>query len=353
MMNFRIGEYPAPLAHGGDLRAVVQRYGIPRERWIDLSTGINPVGYPVPAIAADAWLRLPDDHDDLEEVAARHYGAARALVMAGSQSAIRLLPKILPKGPVAVGYLSYGEYERAFSIEGFPVDYYVTEQTIAMRQRAAFMLAPGRPLPGHLRYLVVVNPNNPGAELFPSDVLLAWHEELAARGGALIVDEAFIDPTPSYSVASSANVNSLIVLRSVGKFFGLAGARAGFAISGDGVSSALAYLRGQWSVSGPAREVTRAALLDLPWQRQARGRLATSCKRFVALLGDHGLDASCSNTPLFVWAPTDDAQAWQHQLARGGIWTRRFENVAGLRMSMPPNEDAWTRISNALSGHRH
>ncbi|MGO4327160.1 threonine-phosphate decarboxylase CobD [Cupriavidus sp. 2TAF22] len=353
MTNLVDTEFPAPIPHGGDLRAVVRRYGIPREKWIDLSTGINPVGYPVPPIDADAWLRLPDDHDDLEEVAAQHYRATRALVMPGSQAAIRMLPKILPKGRIGVGYLAYGEYERAFSADGFPLEYFVTAEVSDVRDRAGFLLEPGRTLPADLQYLVVVNPNNPGAELFTPDALLAWHSELAARGGALIVDEAFIDATPEFSVASHANVDSLIVLRSVGKFFGLAGARVGTVITGERVHRAMEYLRGQWTISGPARVVTRAALLDGAWHRQACSRLTESSARFVKLLGEYGLDASRTHTPLFAWTRTPAAEVWQDCLARHGIWTRRFENVPGLRMSLPPDEHAWMRIEQALRDARH
>jgi cobalamin biosynthesis protein CobC len=354
MTNLLDIEFPAPIPHGGDLRAVVQRYGIPREQWIDLSTGINPIGYPVPTvdIGADAWLRLPDDHDDLEEVVAGHYGATRALVTPGSQAAIRMLPRILPKGRIGVGYLAYGEYERAFSADGFSLEYFATAEVSDVQDRVGFLLEPGRRLPADLRYLVVVNPNNPGTELFTPDALLAWHSELAARGGALIVDEAFIDATPEFSVASHANVDSLIVLRSVGKFFGLAGVRVGAVISGERVHRAMEYLRGQWTISGPARVVTRAALLDTDWHKQACARLNESSARFVKLLGKYGLDASRTHTPLFVWARTAAAPVWQDCLARHGIWTRRFENIPGLRMSLPPDEQAWLRIEDALCAAR-
>lgn len=345
-------EIPAPIAHGGDLREVIRRYGIPREKWIDLSTGINPIGYPVPEIDPAAWLRLPDDHDDLEEVAAHHYDATRALVTPGSQAAIRMLPKVLPKGCIGVGLLAYGEYERAFGADGFPIAHFVTEAVADLRDRADFLLEPGRPLPKDLLHLVVVNPNNPGAELYTPEALLGWHQELASRGGTLIVDEAFIDATPEFSVAAQANVDSLIVLRSVGKFFGLAGARVGAVISGERIHRAIEYLRGQWTIGGPARVVARAALLDNAWHAQTRASLIASSARFVELLAKYGLDASQTHTPLFVWARTPNAEAWQDGLARHGIWVRRFDTVPGLRMALPPDEEAWKRLEEALR-HAH
>src|SRR5215469_11798902 len=120
-------DFPAPVPHGGNLREVASRYGIARKDWVDLSTGINPEGFPVPKIDPGVWLRLPDDHDDLEEVAAQYYGAAQALATPGSQAAIRMLPKVLPPGPIGIGFHTYGEYEQVFTAEGFPVERFVTE----------------------------------------------------------------------------------------------------------------------------------------------------------------------------------------------------------------------------------
>lgn len=352
MTNMLNADFPTPIPHGGNLREVVQRYGIARENWIDLSTGINPDGYPVPGIDASAWLRLPDDDDDLEEIAARHYGATRALVTPGTQAAIRMLPKVLPPGRIGIGLLTYGEYEHAFAAEGFPMEHFVTEQFADMRDSAAFLLEPGRPLPADLKHLVLVNPNNPGAERFAPQDVLSWHRELAMRGGTLIVDEAFIDATSEFSVASSSDSDSLIVLRSIGKFFGLGGARVGVVLTGARVDRAMRHLRGQWTVSGPARVVVRAALLDTAWQSQARAQLAASSARLVSLLGEYGLDASRTHTPLFVWVREVNAQAWQECLARVGIWVRRFDTVTGLRFGLPADEHAWKRVEKALRDAR-
>lgn len=336
--------------HGGNLGDAVRRYGIARERWIDLSTGINPHGYPVPAIEPGAWLRLPDDDDDLEEVAARHYGCTRALAMAGTQAAIRLLPEVLPAGPIAIGLLTYGEYAPAFMRAGFCVERFVTPQ-FAKTTDAAFVLEPGRALPAHLKHLVLVNPNNPGTERFAPDVLEDWHRQLAARGGTLIVDEAFVEALPALSVASRADRAGLIVLRSIGKFFGLAGARVGFVLASAQIDRAIRLRRGPWTVSGPARAVVRAALLDTAWQEEARDRLAASSARLARLLETFGLEAR--HTPLFAWVGHTDARQWQDRLARHGVWVRRFDVVPGLRFGLPVDEDsAWARLEAALRGAR-
>ena len=62
------------LEHGGRLRVAARRFGIPLSDWVDLSTGINPQPYPVPPLAPEVWLRLPETDDGLEAAAARYYG---------------------------------------------------------------------------------------------------------------------------------------------------------------------------------------------------------------------------------------------------------------------------------------
>jgi len=337
---------PAPVPHGGNLGEAARRYRIAREHWLDLSTGINPNGYPVPPIDPHAWLRLPDDDDDLEAVAAAHYGAARALAVAGSQAAIRLLPAMLPKGRVGVGLLTYGEYAPAFERAGFAVDRFVTRPLADAGGAASFVLEPGCALPADLTHLVLVNPNNPGTERFMPDALMDWHAQLAARGGTLVIDEAFAEALPELSVATFAHRDGLIVLRSIGKFFGLAGARVGFVLAGERAQRAMRALAGPWTVAGPARIATRAALLDTDWQARTRAGLVAAGDRLAQLLAAHF--PTVQHTPLFAWARDPRAPWWQDALARHGIWTRRFDVVPGLRFGLPADEAQWARLAAAL-----
>jgi len=333
--------------HGGNLGEAAERYGIPRGEWIDLSTGINPCGYPVPPIDPQAWIRLPDDGDDLEAIAAAHYGASRALAVAGTQAAIRMLPAVLPQGRVGVGLLTYGEYAPAFERAGFPVERFVTPQLADLHDAASFVLDPAHALPAQLKHLILVNPNNPGAERYTSRCIMQWCEELAARGGTLVVDEAFVESMPELSVANFADREGLIVLRSIGKFFGLAGARVGFVLGAPRVDEAMRYLRGPWSVSGPARAAVRAALLDTDWQTRTRARLTASGARLAGLLGR--FHPAVEHTPLFSWVRDAQAQRWQDGLARHGIWVRRFDVIAGVRLGLPADEAQWSRLDAALT----
>ena len=329
---------PRMVAHGGNLREAAQRYGIGWDEWIDLSTGINPHGYPVPPVPASAWRRLPEDGDGFAVCAARYYGAPDAqhvLPVAGSQAAIRALPALLPAARVAIAPLTYGEYAPAFTQAG---------HTVVPLDIAA------NTLPDQITHAVVVNPNNPTATLVARDTLLRWHAQLAARGGTLIVDEAFADafaPARAATLADAVDREGLVVLRSPGKFFGLAGARCGFALAQPALLAALRAQLGAWTVSGPARHAVTHAFEDNAWQTAMRERLATEGERLTALLASHGFTPHA--TPLYAWIADARAAQLQDALAARAVWARRFDAPASLRFGLPASEDEWQRFATALA----
>jgi len=321
--------------HGGKLRQAAARYGIPLEDWLDLSTGINPNGWPVPAIPAACWARLPEDDDGLEQAARSYYGAEHLLPVAGSQAAIQILPRLRPRSRVAVLDPGYAEHACAWRCAGHAV---MPTSVEALDQAAA-----------QADVLVLIHPNNPTGARFPVEQLLDWHARLAARGGWLVVDEAFMDVTPEHSLCRHTVREGLIVLRSLGKFFGLAGARVGFVCAHPALLAQLHGVLGPWSVNAPARWVATAALADRAWQEAARQRLATDGAHLQALLAQHGLSPA-DGCALFQWVRTPDAQDPHEALARQGILTRLFIETSSLRFGLPGDEIAWARLEAALSG---
>ena len=319
------------LEHGGRLLAAATRYGIDPGDWLDLSTGINPAGWPVPPIPPEAWQRLPEAEDGLVSAAAAYYGCSDVLPVAGSQAVIQALPRLRAASRVGVPHPAYAEHAHAWCAAGHAVTAWQPEQGVET-----------------LEVLVLVHPNNPGGQTYHRAELLDWHAELASRGGWLVVDEAFIDATPEASLAGLCPRPGLIVLRSLGKFFGLAGARVGFVLADPALLDALEVWLGPWAVSAPSRWVARAALADTAWQQSARPALLEAGARLAGLLRSRGLTPA-GGTALFQWVRTADAAAWHERLARQGILIRLFADPSSLRFGLPHHESDWARLAAALA----
>lgn len=321
------------LEHGGNLRAAAARFGRELTDWVDLSAGLNPHHYPVAPLDANAWHRLPEDDPQLLAAARRYYGAPALLAVAGTQAAIQALPTLRAPSRIVVAAPSYAEHAQHWSRHGH-----------AMREVAYDMLEDAIDA---CDVLVACNPNNPTGERIASRTLLDWVDRLAARGGWLVVDEAFGDTAPELSVAAHADRPGLIVLRSIGKFFGLAGVRAGFVAAEAALLTQLAEALGPWTVSGPAQRICRAALDDRAWQAATRVTLDAAGARLHDLLRAHGIAAQ--GTPLFQWWPEAHPEAFHAHMAARGIWVRLFRQSArGIRLGLPPDEAGWRRLEQAL-----
>ena len=328
---------PIPIMrHGGDPGAAMRRYGIPSEDWLDLSTGINSVTYPFAFLEETDWKKLPqsDAVERLLAAARTAYDVPGHLAIAavpGTDAAIRLLPALAgAPGPVGILGPTYSEHAAAFRAGGFtPAESGDIDAVLA---------AP---------VAVVVNPNNPTGTVVPPDSLLArWGANRA--GGLLIVDEAFADCDPGVSVVPLIGDEPVVVLKSFGKFFGLAGLRLGFVIGAPEFVRQLAERSGPWAVSGPALAVGAQALADATWIADTRRGLRTDCDRFDAILAAHGLTPSGS-VPLFRLVADRGAQALHERLAQNGIWTRIFDYDANwLRMGLPRSDEDRNRVAGAL-----
>jgi cobalamin biosynthetic protein CobC len=327
----------APLTHGGRLGEAATLFPDAPLPWLDLSTGINPVPYPVAPLTEEIFARLPEPaaEDALREIAARAYGAAdQALVAAapGTQILIELLPRLFPAARVAVLGPTYGEHANAWR---------------KARARVATVAAVEE-LDG-ADVAVLCNPNNPDGRRLAPARLLALAGRLADRGGLLLVDEAFADlEGEGVSVAGALPHPGLIVLRSFGKTFGLAGVRLGFALAAPERVATLRAALGPWAVSGPALELGRRALADRDWLAAAAARLAAETRELDALLASAGLRV-VGGTRLFRLAEGADAPKLFERLGSAGIFARRFaERPEWLRFGLPGTPEAWRRLRRAL-----
>jgi cobalamin biosynthesis protein CobC len=325
-----------PIAdHGGALDRAIARFGGARADWIDLSTGINPWPYRVPAIPAEAWTRLPDQSAlrGLTDAARGFYGApadADVAVAPGSQALIQLLPRLVPATEVAVLGPTYAEHARCWVLAGHDVR--VTEDI------------DGQTAP----ILVMVNPNNPDGQYWTPVQLSALADRQAARGGLLVVDEAFAEVMPEISLVRHAGLPGLVILRSFGKFFGLAGLRLGFAFGPAGLIEHLNAAFGPWAVAGPALEIGRVALSDRDWATATRQRLSAAAHSLDAMLSAAGLEP-VGGTDLYRLFRIAEAGRLADRLGRHHILIRRFaDRPDWLRFGLPPDQAAVARLRAAL-----
>jgi cobalamin biosynthetic protein CobC len=315
------------LEHGGKLDAFSKEYGIPLNDWLDLSTGINPIGYPVGKIPPEAFRRLPNDSDLLDVLAAEYYHSQRALPVAGSQAAIQAIPRLREHSKVAVLTPSYNEHIHSWQSNGHSV--------IAMNSSEIDSQIE------QFDVVVVCNPNNPTGEIFSPITLLSWLSKLQASGGWLIVDEAFADVNEDYSISSEATAEGLIVLRSLGKFFGLAGVRVGFVLTWEELHLRLKSISGPWCISGPSRHIAQVALQDCSWQKEAKEKLRNSTERLKNMLIAVGLSPA--------GVPHPQALNIHSLLCKQGILTRFFREPLSLRFGLPGSAADWARLEIALT----
>jgi cobalamin biosynthetic protein CobC len=317
------------IAHGGDLGAVRRRYPDAPLPWIDLSTGINPLAYPVADLAAPTWARLParDDERALIDAAARRYGcpADRIVAAPGTQALIQILPRLMTQSRVTILGPTYAEHEASWRRHGHAVS--------VVRQVADAADAD---------VVVTVNPDNPTGRLLAPQAL----RDMPAR--LLVVDEAFIDFLPAEASLAGDPPANAVILRSFGKAYGLAGLRLGFAVASRPLADRLREELGPWAVSGPALAIGEKALTDDGWLQQTAAQIAAIAERLGALLIAAGFSL-VGSTPLFRLASHPEAQEVVDRLARHGIHVRAFDHEkTWLRFGLPAGDEEFRRLSAAL-----
>lgn len=325
------------IVHGGGIGAAAALYGGQPGDWLDLSTGLNPCPPALPTIPDRIWHRLPDQDllNETRHAARAFYGSGDILPLPvpGTQSVIQLLPKLAAREkPAAILSPTYGEYGRVLSVNGFAVDAVATLDDVD-------------PSSG---LIVVVNPNNPTGRLHAPADLLSLADRLAGQGGFLVVDEAFGDCTPETSLAGAvATRTNLIVFRSFGKFFGLAGLRLGFVIATDDILERFADWLGPWAVSGPALSVAIDLLSTDP---QPLRRIISERRAGLGrVLADAGLNVE-GGTSLFALVADPRAAELHAHLCRAHILTRKFDYApTWLRFGLAPDTASDERLAAALA----
>jgi cobalamin biosynthesis protein CobC len=328
--------------HGGNLAAAERRFGRPEAGWLDLSTGINPNPFPFSVPDRSYWSQLPGEEEiaSLCRAAAGFYGVSEgaAIVPApGVQALIQVLPHLRKSSRVAVFGPTYTEHAWAWTAAGHEVHILDGNRI----EKWENVLA-------KVDVAILVNPNNPDGRKIGPDALLALSQGLLERGGWLVVDEAFADVTPGISLAGHVGLPGLVVLRSFGKFFGLAGVRLGFALLWADLEGALYQGLGLWAVSGPAIAVGQKALNDKAWAEKTRASLDRDRERLDRILSAAELEI-LGGTSLFRLVKTQRARKLYDYLGGAGILVRFFsEHPHWLRFGLPGKEEEFERLKAAL-----
>ena len=325
------------IAHGGRLDEAVARFGGTRGAWLDLSTGIGPTSYPIPELAKGAWRDLPDANayrDACEAIRGAVDAPADAGISLGpgSQAHIQALPRIVRQQDVAIVGFTYMEHALAWQQAGHRV---FASDGLASAEATA-------------RVIVLVNPNNPDGRIHDPKELRALARRLGQKGGLLVVDEAFGETAPNASVAPDTGRDGLVVLRSLGKFYGLAGLRLGAMIGSPGLAALMNDLLGPWAVSGPALAIGQAAWADRTWRTRMQRKLKLAREEMETLLQEAGLTIE-GGTDLFVLASHPKAGAIWQLLAERHILVRSFARKPDwLRFGLPSGKVAQRRLARAL-----
>ena len=326
------------MKHGGDLSEAMAQFGGAPDAWLDLSTGINPNLYPLPPLVNDAWQRLPSRTDEAALLAAarRAYAVpddAGIVTAPGTQALIQWLPRVVARGAVAIVSPTYNEHAAAWRLAG----------------HEAVAIGAIEEISEVARHVVIVNPNNPDGRVVDHAALARVAEIIATRGGVMVIDEAFADLYPAISAVALCKDWPVVVLRSFGKFYGLAGLRLGFAIGPQRLLAQIREAMGPWVCSGPALAVGRAALEDDRWANATREQLREQAARLDAVLQAAGF-AAAGGTSLFRLVRHPHASAYHKALARRQIWCRRFDWADDLlRFGLPPDDAALERFALALA----
>lgn len=326
------------MKHGGDLGEAIAQFGGAPASWLDLSTGINPNPYPIPPLPDDAWQRLPSRADDSALLAAARRAYAvpddvDIVAAPGTQALIQWLPRLVARDDVAVLSPTYNEHAAAWRLAGHEV----------------VAIGAIDDMPKAVRHIAIVNPNNPDGHVVDHAALARVAEAVAARGGIVVIDEAFADLDPAISAVALCRRWPVVVLRSFGKFYGLAGLRLGFAVGPRETIAQVREAMGPWICAGPALLAGRIALDDAQWADATREKLREQAARLDVVLQDAGF-APAGGTALFRLVRHRHASAYHAALARRQIWCRRFDWADDvLRFGLPPDDAALERLARALA----
>lgn len=332
--------------HGGDLSSVKEKYSDARYPWIDLSTGINPRAYPwekkidLTALAGYA-AKLPQSSDvkKCTSIWLKYLNVKDRnnwLLTAGSQAIINILPSIFPDHKGIILKPNYNEYERTWCR-------HLREYTTITRDKFDVNLLANNSV------VMITNPNNPDAHLWQLEQIIHIANELAEKNGFLVLDEAYTDLCTDISLTTCSIPDNVLLLRSLGKFFGLAGLRIGLTKLPSKLYAKTADDMGPWTVSSISMAIAQMALSDTEWISNTLKSLKLNMEKLESILLEHDFKI-IGNTDLYCLVQHEQSSMVVDKLNRSGIYVRTFsDNPSLIRFGLPKNDIEYKRLQEALT----
>jgi histidinol-phosphate aminotransferase len=292
---------------------------------VDLAVNVRSSGTPpwlAALIRATDIAAYPDQRAAVAAIAARHRRApGEVLLTAGAAEAFVLLARSLRPRHAVVVHPQFTEPEAALRAAGHQVDQVILP--------FPFTLDPAL-VPADADLVFIGNPTNPTSVAHPREALLA----LVRPGRLVVVDEAFADCLPGEreSLAGNADLDGLMVVRSLTKTWALAGLRVGYVLAAPDVVALLAAGQPLWPVSAPALTACVATASDAALHEVTEWATALAAQRahLLGLLGDIGAVRVVPNASAsFVLLDTPLADV-RSRLQHEGFAVRRGETFAGL-----------------------
>lgn len=175
---------------------------------------------------------------------------------------------------------SYGMYPVLAKINGLRTKTIDLDRSFQVSTSEIISQAQGSQL------LILCNPNNPTGNVIPKDFLLEIVREFE---GLVVIDEAYIDFCPVYSLADEVgNYSNLIVVQTLSKAYGMAGLRIGMAIASSEWIAALNRIKAPYNLSSLVQETAINELKTIPWE-EIKAAIIQERNRLTDFLKSHPL----------------------------------------------------------------
>lgn len=327
--------------HGGDIWKASLSSGIRPADLIDFSSSINPLGLPRAAKAGfKKSLCFAGSYPDPDALGLKnalsgfHKIPAKNILPAnGSTELIYLIPRVLkPKNALIAGP-AFSEYRRSLELTDCKVFEFI------LREKNGFLLDENTLIESlqrrHYSLLYIGNPSNPLGALLRKDLLIRLASACRQRKTVMVVDEAFIDFSERHSLKKEAvKSRNIIVLRSMTKFFAMAGLRLGYMVADSGIIKRFSLKLQPWTVNTAAAMTAIGALSDreyvkktLKWLDREKTFLAKGIEAINGLTPYH---SDANYMTIRITSAGLDAVRLYKRLFKKGMLIRPLDDFAGL-----------------------